>query len=82
MADFICKLDEYKICHPPSNVLRKSLDKRSLTSGKQHFLPQSAVEERATYIDRRKKTACRAAVCVPRQTIPEEFFTYFTQGIG
>ena len=82
MADLISKLDEYKISHSPSQVIRRSLDKRSLTSGKQHFLLPNSVEERATCIDRRKKTACRAAVCVPRQTIPEEFFTYFTQGIG
>ena len=68
------------ISHSPSQVIRISLDKRSWTSGKQHFLLPSSVEEKATCIDWRKKTACWATV--PWQTIPEEFFTYFTQGIG
>ena len=70
MDDFISKLDEYKISHSLSEVIQRSLDKCSLTSGKQHFLLPSSIEDRATCIYRRKKTACWSAVCVPRSSSP------------
>ena len=78
MADFICKLDEYKISHPPSHVLRKSLDKRSLTSGKQHFLPHSAVEGAHILTEEKRQHVGLLYVSLSR----EKFFTYFTQSIG
>ena len=67
MADFICRLDEYKICHPPSHVLRKSLDKRSLTSGKQHFLLQSAVEGPHTLTEEKRQHVGLLYVSLSRQ---------------
>lgn len=70
MDDFISKLDEYKISHSLSEVIQRSLDKCSLTSGKQQFLLPSSIEDRATCIYRRKKTACRTAVCIPRSSSP------------
>ena len=81
LNSLIDKLDEMSIPHSTSRIMRRSLDKHALTSGKQHFLTERDMKERATYIDRRRKTDCRAAICVPRQTIPDEFFTYFPQGI-
>ena len=70
MDDFISKLDEYKISYSLSEVIQRSLDKCSLTSGKQQFLLPSSIEDRATCIYQRKKTACRTAVCVPRSSSP------------
>ena len=57
-------------------VIRATLPRLSMTSGKQYFL---AAEHVGTHsrINRREKAECRACVCVPQDAVSSEFFSLF-----
>lgn len=73
---FLALLEEYDIPHPAEKMIRATLPRLSLTSGKQYFLAAEHVGIHKT-IDRRENSECRASVCVPQEAITSEFFKVF-----
>ena len=73
--------DEYGIPHPDEKSIRSCMKKSSLSCAKQYFLRPSLIGHRND-IGVRKDQMCKAAVCLPRSTIPNECFEYFQAGIA
>ena len=73
---FLALLEEYAIPHPAEKIIRATLPRLSLTSGKQYFLAAKYVGIHKR-IDRRENSECRACVCVPQEAITNDFFKVF-----
>ncbi len=73
LKGFLMLLDKYHIPHPNEIYIRKQLRERSTcdTRMKQYFHDKKAKDITVA----RQQKVCRPCVCIPRDDIPEEFFT-------
>ena len=84
LKGFLKKCDSCGIKRPPESDIRLQLrrTKRCLTATKQWFLPEGYPHVRdISRIPREDFTASKAAVSIPRDCIPEEYFNAYNNQV-